>query len=316
MTILIVVTFIGFCIYKVTTKSQEDYINSGEFKKRNPNIETTTKSNDQERNESMIRMANNMNVPIDEVKVDYIQDLRKNNISADCKNELLFRIKEKKIEESISFNISPQNTATAIMEEWLIEYFDSIDLSSEVQNFIKNHIVIFNKLKNNEKIELNEFFVLSDFLELEKTIEPILGIDYKNNINMDLVLDCAKLEDMEDKAKFFNKKGEPTSIVNRKVVEPKILYKIIEFGIKLESEEYAPSNYEKRSRLNEKLEKYDNALKDINKCIKLKEEQDWSKEWYYEEDIKYRSKIKILLGDIKGAENDEDLVKIYKESIL
>ncbi|ARV07868.1 hypothetical protein BTO04_14710 [Polaribacter sp. SA4-10] len=145
--ILIIGVIIGFFIYNFTITDQEEHIYSEEFKKR---------KNDKERNESIIRMANNISLPIEEVKEDYIKDLKKNNIKADFREEMFFQIGVKKIEESISFNISPQNTVTAIMEEWLIEYFDTLkEESSEVDNFIKDNFEMFSKLKNIQKRRLS-----------------------------------------------------------------------------------------------------------------------------------------------------------------
>ncbi|MEP5255477.1 MAG: hypothetical protein ABJQ39_10500 [Winogradskyella arenosi] len=313
---LIIGAFIGFYIYNVTTKNQEEYLNSEEFKKRNSNIKKPTKSNEQERNESMLRMASNMNIPVEKVKEDYMQDLKKNKLKADFKEEMLFQIGAKKIEESISFNISPQNTATAIMEEWLIEYFDDLkNETTEVENFIKNNFEMFRKLKNKQKIEMHDFFDLSRFLELEKTQKLLMGFDFENNIHMDMVLLFGALNEMENKAEFFFKQAIPIM-----KVDPKILLKIIDFGLKLEDYDYTPHFYELRSGCKKELNLYGEALEDIDIAIQLISEIDWKKEDYYDDYKAKKSELKQLLEstiiNCKSIENKDEKLRIWPTTYL
>jgi hypothetical protein len=281
---LIIGTFIGFYIYENSTNIQENPLKEGESNK--------AKSSTQERNESMQRIANNMNIPIDTIKEDFLNDLKKNNINASSKDEILKDVKIKKQEESNNFNISEQNTASAIIEEWFIEYFDDlIDESNEVENFITNNFEIFLKLKNNKKIEMNEFFDLSNFLEFEKTTKPSLGIDIKNNINMDMVLLGLALNDTKYKAGFFLDRARPIIKVDKKII-----LKIIDFSLKLEDIEYTPYFYALRSDCKKELNLYNEALNDINTAIQLISEIDWKKEIYYNNYIEKKSVIEQLLN--------------------
>lgn len=168
----------------------------------------------------------------------------------------------------------------------------NIDIMSKiaVENFIKNNFEIFIKLKNNEKLDMHEFLVLSRFLELEKTQEPLLGIDLENNVNMDMVILGGALNEMENKADFFFKRAIPFIEVDKKII-----LKIIDFGLKLEDYDYTPHLYKLRSDCKKELKLYNEALKDIDKAIQLISEVDWKKEDYYDDFISKKSEIENLL---------------------
>lgn len=143
--ILLVIAAIGLYIYKSSIKDGD--IENEESEQRGLLIKKTDL---QERNESMLRMANNMGITIEEVKEDYITDLEKNNIGTDFKDQIIEDLDREKIHESRIFGIKAKNTGSALMREWFIEYISAKENQKIDDEFIDSEIQPQN---NNQEIK-------------------------------------------------------------------------------------------------------------------------------------------------------------------
>ena len=143
--ILLVIAAIGLYIYKSSIKDGD--IENEESEQRGLLIKKTDL---QERNESMLRMANNMGITIEEVKEDYITDLEKNNIGTDFKDQIIEDLDREKIHESRIFGIKAKNTGSALMREWFIEYISAKENQKIDDEFIDSEIQPKN---NNQEIK-------------------------------------------------------------------------------------------------------------------------------------------------------------------
>lgn len=152
---LLVIAVIGLYIYKSSIKDGD--IENEESEQRGSSITKRKKTNFQERNKSMVRMANNMGISVEEVKEDYISDLEKNNIGTDFKAQIIEDLEFGKIEESKVFGIKPENTGSALMREWFIEYISAKEnqkIDEEVEEILKERNLIPCSAHDKKKYEM------------------------------------------------------------------------------------------------------------------------------------------------------------------
>lgn len=152
---LIVITVIGICIYNWDKKKQEKYIKSDSFKNHFDTLnkeqeKKQRKTNLQEKNESMMRMANNMGISIEDVKENYISDLEKKNIGTDCKDQMIQQFDIEKIKESKVFGIKAKNTGSAFMSEWFLEFINAKE-NQQIDNELINSEI--QPQNNNQEIK-------------------------------------------------------------------------------------------------------------------------------------------------------------------
>lgn len=187
---LIVIAVIGICIYNWDKKKQEKYIKSDSFKNHldTLNREQEKKTNLQEKNESMMRMANNMGIPIEDVKEDYISDLEKNNIGTDCKDQMMQQFDIEKIKESKVFGIKAKNTGSAFMSEWFLEYINAKENQKIDNELIDSETLLQNSNYEKEYVDKK---IMHNYFSDEDLLEP-----YKNESFKLGSLDQITLEDV------------------------------------------------------------------------------------------------------------------------
>ena len=153
-TLLIFIGIIGlFMIFKFiydtyltnnTEKGWQEFTNSDPESaariERNELLDfsTESKSKIKDKEDSILRMAQKRGCKPDEVKEDFISDLKSQNLDQSGYDAMLQILKEEKYEESREFDIDPDDTASAYMEKWTLEYFektnnDQVSINSESQ---------------------------------------------------------------------------------------------------------------------------------------------------------------------------------------
>ncbi|MDM8162239.1 hypothetical protein QUH73_20665 [Labilibaculum sp. K2S] len=139
-----ILTFIGiialFAIGKFvydtyfTNNAQKNW---DEYKKNNPesgariernkgfDISTKSRSREEDKKRSLLRMAENIECSPLQVKENYIQGLSQQKASVIELKRSIQMIREKKYEESMVFDIDPDDTVSALIEEWTKEFIEN-----------------------------------------------------------------------------------------------------------------------------------------------------------------------------------------------
>lgn len=269
---------------------------------------------EKERNESLERIAINMGISPNEVKEDYILELKKKGIGNTSIDEVKQHFQQLKLEESGMFNVSPENTPSAFMEEWYEEYMNNRDyqhmntIKSDMKYFIDCDSDLHDTLINNEDIEFENFSRIYNFLNLYKVSNRSL----KMNSELDTMLNYNSFKGEVVKSNYFLEKVNESILFDCDI---NITLNIIEFGLLLYNSELAPYYYERKAYCYNKLGKFKVALESIDKAIDLLSVINWAKDIYLFDYLILRSEIKNNLGDKKGAMKDIEMAKEHKEVI-
>ncbi len=130
---------------------------------RNNGLDFSTKPkiNLNDRNRSLTLIAKQCNCQENEVKEIFLSDLRLNHIPLNEKENLIGIFHKKKIEESKYLNMDPDDTPSAYMEKWALEYFADLEEKKSKQielpkNYIEQHKKSSYKKLLNKMIESYE----------------------------------------------------------------------------------------------------------------------------------------------------------------
>jgi hypothetical protein len=133
---IIALFILGKFIYEtyLTNKKRKDWY---KYKNSNPessfsiernkghDFSTISKSREQDKKESLLRMAVNMGCSPSQVKECFIKGLINQHLTAAQVLETIEMCSQKKYEESRVFSIDPADTSASYMEEWTNEYFEN-----------------------------------------------------------------------------------------------------------------------------------------------------------------------------------------------
>jgi hypothetical protein len=254
-------------------------------KKLNSNLKYQSGMNDKQT--SLLRMAMNMQCSANEVKEYFINDLIKQELSVAEAKETIQIIRQKKIEESKVFNIEPEDTAAAYMEEWAKEFFENNKIDWKEHEIAENLLNVNPELARiiNEENELE----LKNFLEensslLDSFIENLAYADEPAKRYRDKAIE--KMYEQEDYADAIH-------LINK--------------GLDSCDYQIAPTLYSMRAECNKKLLNFNDALNDINKAVRLISTNIPDNYYSISQFYRERAEIKVLLGDYNGARQDEEM---------
>lgn len=302
---IIALFILGKFIYDtyLTNRTEKDW---NEYKQSNPesaariernkglDFSTKSKSREQDKRDSLLRMAENIGCSPAQVKENYIKGLKEQQLTAAQTKEAIQMCRQKKYEESKVFNIDPDDTASAYMEEWTKEYLKNKEYADRkrterevAEDLITENPELDRIVKSGDKSELHDF--LGD------------NPDLMDSMLEDLAFADEPAEKYRRKAidKMFDDKDYTGAI------------QLINKGLEFDEPETEPFLYELRAECAEKLLNYNDALSDMDKAIEsiLKNLPD---RYYSISDIlKKRSKIKQELGDTAGANQDAKKASEY-----
>lgn len=127
----------------------------------NNNTSDFSKQTDiQEKENSVIRMARNMNCSVDEVKAKYFEDFKDNGFEELGLDFIIQKLELEKYKEAEFFKIDPQNTGSALKIEWTKEYFNTIEIKST--NVLKNYLTKFDVMDRKNLITFVYLFTIAD----------------------------------------------------------------------------------------------------------------------------------------------------------
>lgn len=257
--------------------------------KRNKELDfnTKSKSRDQDKRDSLLRVAENTGCSIDQVKENFIKGLGEQQLTAAQTKEAIQICREYKYEESTVFNIDPEDTASAYMEEWTKEYFENkeYEYKKRTEREVTEDLMIENP-EFNHVVNSGDISKIEDFLG----DNPDLIISHMES----LMYADAPAEKYRKKAieKFYDYKDYTGAI------------QLINKGLEFDEPETEPYLFSLRSKCAKKLLNYNDSLNDMDKAIEsiLK---NFPEDYFSIGDLlKERGKIKQELGDTAGANQD------------
>ena len=200
-------------------------------------------THEKDKNDSLIRLARNYNCPPSEVKQKFIEEFTSIRGSVDLQEATLNVFRKEKLNEANLFNIDSNDTASAIMESWLIEFFAS-----------------------NKKMELDSDFLSRGGIILMRNAKESIAKDLKGekylygNFPPDTPLDLngSDIENLHAWAKYKRRNADFIDAIN-----------IVDRGLNIfnKGTDYNPNYihffYSIRSKANLSLKNAEESLSDI-----------------------------------------------------
>lgn len=261
-----------------------------------------SKSRDQDKRESLIRMARNLGCLPSQVKECFINGLKEQNLTVAQTEKAIQMSRQKKYEESKVFNIDPDDTAAAYMEEWTKEFLDNKEYAGRqrterdiAESLLAENPELDRIVRSGDELALHSF--LSDNPDLMDSILENLESTYESAVESTY----ESAEEYRDKAgdKFFDHKDYTGAI------------QLINKGLEFEDPQIEPYLYSLRAECQEKLLNYNDALKDMDKAIESILRNQPAEYYMINDFLKERAEIKKLLGDKVGASQDKKLAKEF-----
>ncbi len=212
------------------------------------NISVKSKSREQDKIASLIRMASNNECKVGEVKKVFLDKLKSRNLIIKDIQEAIKMCKQNKYEESKVFKIDPDDTVSSFMEEWMTEYLACKEIiEQENVDIIKKMIANNSDIEKFIKLNENNDFINHIENDAEASDEFIHNLAYANE----------PAEGYRQKAisKMYDEKDYISAI--------HLLKKGLEFDEPLTE----PFLYELLAECHENLSNYNEALFALNKAI-------------------------------------------------
>lgn len=273
---------------------KDDYFKENEVSglTKRPNLR------EQDKSESLSRMAKNMGCKIFDVRKNYIKELREQGLTPLIADEALGLLKEKKIEEAKVYNIHPDDTSSALMEKWTKEFFE-------------------NKEYRDRKRTQQD--IIEDYITENPKLEKILQSGDVSKVNKFFADNPDLLDSVKDSLSFVNK--EPSRIYWEKAYKKSLdkeyfeAILLINKGLKFNDAKSESNLYLLRAECQLELSNYNDALNDTDKFIKslsILSSDDYYSVGY---GLQLRSRIKQRMGNEFGAIQDfEQAGKYYKKA--
>lgn len=255
---------------------------------RGLDLSTKSKSREQDKRDSLLRMAVNMCCSPAQVRDNFIKELKEQQLTAALTKEAIQMLRQKKYEESEVFNIDPDDTGAAYMEEWTKEYsnnkgyaYRKRTVREVTEDWMTENQELDRIVKSREKSELHDFLFDNP--------------DLMHSMLTDTVFADRPAEKYRQKAidKFTDK--DYTGAIQ-----------LINKGLEFDEPETEPFLFKLRAECKGKLSFAQlGALNDMNKAIKsiLKNMPD--RYFSISDFLEKRGEIKQELGDTLGATQDK-----------
>lgn len=260
---------------------------------------TKSSSNEQDKKNSLIKIANTYGCRTSEAKYIYFDELRNISLTENMDKETIKMCRENKYNQSISLNIDPDDTPAAIMEGWTIEYFKNkeysyrkrtrTDVMKDIMAIYPEYakiIMLMNKEIENKYLDENPFMLEVIMSELAYADEPA------EKYRLKAINKMSKIDNYSEAIYLLNK------------------------GLEFDEPQTEPLIYKLKSEIAIKLSNYDEALFDMDKAIELLLKNHSTNYYDLYEFYKYRSEIKEKLSDIIGVNQDrkkaDEYFKMYE----
>lgn len=252
---------------------------------------TKVDAHEKDKNDSLIRLANSYGCSPNKVKQNFIDEFSSIPGSSDQEVAALNLYRKEKLNEAKIFNIDPNDTASAIMESWLIEFF---------------------KKKENLDRQRTIAELIGDIMEENPAIYESVKSGNKDDVRNYLDNNPDLLDSFEEALAFEH---EPAEVYRKKAIDKMFDDKdytgaihLLDKGLELDDPKTRPFLYQLRAECEKSLLNYNVALKDINSAIGLITIfiTDGLSKYYstFGKFLKIRSEIRDKLGDKEGANLD------------
>jgi len=276
---------------------QSDPVGAARVEKNNGlDISTKSKSRETDKQESLMRIADKLNCSTSEVKDNFLIRFDQIELTEEKIKSIVKSLGNEIYEESKMFNIDPEDTTAALKREWFSEFRSKNEVSNSDKLYSKS---LSGFIADNPEIE-GLLLKSGDMSEL---------LDYVAKNKEDLMYSAV------ENIAFANEPAEKYRQRALKKMHPERDFigaiEIINKGLTFDEAETEPFLYNLRADCQKELLNYQDALQDMNKAIesilRTLPERYCTIHGFFEE----RALIRELLGDFKGAFQDNKIADEY-----